>query len=179
MGEVADRRAGPDDLRQDVVRPCDRRAVIVREVAAREVLPLLDALTAELACGGYGADETFGYSVEQLEAGGVHLVGADADGEIVGIGGVEFGTDGTAELKRFYVVPAHRGDGTAAAIMAALLEHTAAAGVHTVRLETGDKQHAAIRFYTRHGFEVVDRFGPYVDSATSVCMARSLTPTEA
>jgi hypothetical protein len=31
-----------------------------------------------------------------------------------------------------------------------------------------------MRFYARHGFQVVDRFGPYVDSATSVCMARQL-----
>ena len=29
-------------------------------------------------------------------------------------------------------------------------------------------------FYARHGFVVVDRFPPYEDSATSVCMARAL-----
>jgi putative acetyltransferase len=33
-----------------------------------------------------------------------------------------------------------------------------------------------MRFYARHGFEVVPRFGPYVDSATSVCMQRHLDP---
>ena len=56
----------------------------------------------------------------------------------------------------------------------ALLEHARSRGTATVRLETGDKQHAAIAFYARHGFAVVPRFPPYVDSATSVCMQRRL-----
>jgi putative acetyltransferase len=30
-------------------------------------------------------------------------------------------------------------------------------------------------FYRRHGFAEVPRFGPYVDSATSVCMQRDLS----
>ena len=135
---------------------------------------LIDALTLELADGGYTDEETFGYSLEQLEASGVHLVGATLAGELVGIGGVELQGDGFAELKRFYVVPAHRGRGVADAVIEALVEHARAGGATTVRLETGDKQHAAMGFYARHGFEVVDRFPPYVDSATSVCMAREL-----
>jgi putative acetyltransferase len=43
-----------------------------------------------------------------------------------------------------------------------------------LQLETGDKQHAAVGFYRRHGFAEVPRFPPYVDSATSVCMRRDL-----
>jgi len=135
---------------------------------------LIDALTLELADGGYTDEETFGYSLEQLEASGVHLVGATLSGELVGIGGVELQGDGFAELKRFYVVPAHRGRGVADAVIEALVEHARAGGATTVRLETGDKQHAAMGFYARHGFVVVERFPPYVDSATSVCMAREL-----
>jgi putative acetyltransferase len=145
-------------------------------VTARDpaVAALVDALTAELADSGYSDDETFGYSLDQLEASGVHLVGAWHRGTLVGIGGVEL-QDGTfAELKRFYVDPAHRGTGVADALIETLVEHARAHGATTVRLETGDKQHAAMRFYARHGFEVVPRFGPYVDSATSVCMARLL-----
>lgn len=46
-------------------------------VTARDpdVAALLDALTSELALGGYSPEETFGYSVEQLEQRAVHLVG--------------------------------------------------------------------------------------------------------
>jgi putative acetyltransferase len=74
------------------------------------------------------------------------------------------------------LAPAHRGQGVADAVIQALVEHAQAHGASAVRLQTGDKQHAAMRFYARHGFAVVPRFGPYVDSATSVCMQRDLDP---
>lgn len=138
------------------------------------VAALIEALTVELAGAGYTDEETFGYSADQLEESGVHLVGARLDDVLVGIGGVEVQQDGYAELKRMYVDPGCRGRGVADAIMSALVEHAVAHGTSTLRLETGDKQHAAIGFYARHGFVVVDRFPPYVDSATSVCMARPL-----
>jgi len=138
------------------------------------VAALIEALTAELADGGYTDDETFGYSADQLEQSGVHLVGAHLDGTLVGIGGVEVQDEGYAELKRFYVDPGCRGRGIADAMMSALVDHAVERGTHTLRLETGDKQLAAMGFYARHGFVVVDRFPPYEDSATSVCMARPL-----
>ncbi len=151
----------------------------VGPVAVRdaEVLALLDALTEELAGGGYSAEETFGYSADQLEHSGVHLVGARVDGELVGVGGVELTPAGAGELKRFYVLPEHRGTGVADALLDALVEHATARGASVLRLETGDRQHAALAFYRRRGFEEVPRFGPYVGSATSVCMERPLTPT--
>jgi putative acetyltransferase len=43
-----------------------------------------------------------------------------------------------------------------------------------VRLETGDRQIAAVRMYRRHGFAEIPRFGPYVDSEASVCMELTL-----
>ncbi|MCZ2820677.1 GNAT family N-acetyltransferase [Modestobacter sp. VKM Ac-2977] len=149
--------------------------VQVADVRDRAVLAMVQALTAELASGGYRAEETFGYSPEQLAASGVHLVGARCGDELVGIGGVELQDDGVAELKRFFVVPASRGTGVADAVMTALVDHAAGHGVRLLRLETGDQQQAAMRFYRRHGFVEVPRFGPYADSATSVCMARALT----
>lgn len=54
----------------------DSTSVIVDVVSIRDVLPLVDALTAELAGGGYDESEMFGYSAEKLEKNGVHLVGA-------------------------------------------------------------------------------------------------------
>ncbi len=150
------------------VRPVD--------VGDPEVLALVEALTAELADGGYTDEETFGYPPEQLAAAGVHLVGARVGGELVGIGGVELQDAGFAELKRFFVAPSSRGRGVADAIMAALVRHAAAHGAQTLRLETGDRQHAAMGFYRRHGFTEIARFGPYVGSATSVCMDRDLAP---
>lgn len=135
---------------------------------------LMAALTADLASEGYLPEETFGYSVEQLETKGVHLVGVRVDGVLVGIGGLERHGDGVAELKRFFVAPPHRGTGVADAVLTTLLDHARAQGVAVVRLETGDKQLAAMGFYRRHGFAEVPRFPPYEHSTTSVCMQRSL-----
>ncbi|MHB8246723.1 MAG: GNAT family N-acetyltransferase [Acidimicrobiales bacterium] len=145
----------------------------VAQVSPREpeVAALIEALTLELALGGYGPSETFGYSVEQLEGGRVHLVGARLGDRLVGLGGVELHGDGTGELKRFFVVPEHRGAGVADVVITALIEYARGKGAELLRLETGDKQHAARAFYRRHGFVEIARFGPYVHSATSVCMA--------
>lgn len=148
------------------------------KVGEPEVLELVHALDVELAAGGYTEEQTFGYPPEKLERSAVHLVGARSRGtggeRLVGIGGVELGDDGTAELKRMYVAPAARGAGTADAILAALVEHARAYGARTLRLETGDQQHAALAFYRRHGFVEIPRFPPYLDSATSVCMERAV-----
>ena len=138
------------------------------------VLALLDALTAELAEAGYTREQTFGYTPEQLAAGGVHMVGAVRHGELVGVGGIELQSHGLAELKRFYVVPDHRGVGVADAILHALLAYAMQRGADTLRLETGDRQCAARAFYRRHGFVEVPRFAPYQASATSVCMQRAV-----
>jgi putative acetyltransferase len=149
----------------------DVAPVSVREPA---VLELLTALTIELADGGYTADQTFGYSPDELETKGVHLVGARQGERLVGVGGIELQDSAVGELKRFYVEPAMRGSGVADAVMAGLLEHAASHGIGLIRLETGDKQLAAQGFYRRHGFVVVDRFPPYEASETSVCMQRAM-----
>jgi putative acetyltransferase len=143
-------------------------------VADPRVRALVDALTAELAGGGYTPEQTFGYSADRLAAAGVHLVAA-ADGDrLLGIAGLELQEPGVAELKRFYVRPEARGGGVAAALLDALVAYGRERGVRTLRLETGDRQHAAMAFYRKHGFTDIPRFGPYVDSATSVCMSCEL-----
>jgi len=151
----------------------ERLRVTAVEARDPQVLALLQALTDELALAGYTAEQTFGYSTERLEQSGVRLVGALVDGELVGIGGLEVDQH-VGELKRFYVAPGHRGTGVAEALLRALVALAGESGVEVLRLETGDKQDAAIAFYRKHGFTPIPRFGPYVDSATSVCLERVL-----
>jgi putative acetyltransferase len=138
------------------------------------VAALLDALTSELAVEGYTAEQTFGYTPEQLQAADVYLVGAQIDGRLVGVGGLELQENGIGELKRFFVTPEYRGTGVADGVLAALLDYARARELHVIRLETGDKQRAAIAFYGRHGFVEIPPFGPYLASQTSVCMQRQL-----
>ena len=139
-----------------------------------EVVALLSALTADLAVAGYTAEQTFGYSAEQLQRANVHMVGARVDGGLRGIGGLELQDGGVGELKRFFVTREYRGTGLADALLDALFDHARAHGLEVMRLETGDKQHAAIAFYRRRGFVEVPRFGPYRDSETSFCMEQRL-----
>lgn len=150
--------------------------MIARPVQARdpEVAALLEALTAELAQMGYTDEETFGYTNEQLERARVHLVGVRLGPRLIGVGGVELQPGRAGELKRFYVVPDCRGTGAADVLIAHLIAYAGEEGVTRLRLETGRKQHAAIRFYRRHGFVEIPRFGPYVDCATSVCLQREI-----
>ncbi len=155
----------------DLASGCVLEPVTARDV---EVQVLLDALTAELAGGGYRPEETFGYSVAQLEASQVHLIGARVAGQLTGVAGIEVQGRGLAELKRFFVAPEQRGTGVADALITALLAHAADSGVRLVRLETGDEQQAALGFYRRHGFTRVPRFSPYEASETSVCMERPI-----
>ena len=151
-----------------------RMHVATVRVRDPNVIALMEALTAELAGSGYTPDQTFGYSAEQLERSGVHLVGVRIADRLVGLGGVEVQGGGFAELKRFYVEPEYRGAGVADVLIAALVDHATAQHVHVLRLETGDKQLAARAFYRRHGFVEVPRFEPYLLSETSVCMQRDI-----
>lgn len=139
-----------------------------------DVQELLETLTRELATGGYSAEQTFGYSVEQIERSGVHLVGARVGVDLVGVAGLEPQADGVGELKRFFVSPAWRGRGIADALMASLLARAVELRLSVLRLETGDRQAAALAFYRRHGFTPVSRFPPYEHSETSVCLERRL-----
>ena len=149
--------------------------VVPVAVSEPQVAALLGALTTEIAAQGYTAEQTFGYTPEQLQSANMHMVGARVDATFCGVGGLELQPDGVGELKRFFVAPQYRGSGVADAILDALLDYARAHRLNLVRLETGDKQHAAIDFYRRRGFVGVPRFGPYQTSETSVCMQLRLT----
>ncbi|MNG15924.1 putative N-acetyltransferase YsnE [compost metagenome] len=82
--------------------------------------------------------------------------------------------DSSVELKRFYVEPDKRGTGVAAEIFRYLSDKARALGYTSLKLETGDEQPEAIRFYTKNGFNRIDRYGKYVDSKSSVCMEKVL-----
>jgi putative acetyltransferase len=148
--------------------------VIPVAVRDPEVACLLDALTSELAVEGYTPEQTFGYTTEQLQSADIYLVGARVDGRLAGVGGLELQHGGVGELKRLFVTPEYRGAGIADLVLDALLDYARVHEVDVVRLETGDKQRAAIAFYRRRGFVEIPRFGPYLASQTSVCMQRRL-----
>jgi GNAT superfamily N-acetyltransferase len=67
--------------------------------------------------------------------GGAFLVGFADGGEAACGGGVKALGDGVAEIKRFYVTPAFRGQGLASVLLAALEDEARRLGHRTVRLD--------------------------------------------
>jgi GNAT superfamily N-acetyltransferase len=102
------------------------------------------------------------------------FVAHEDDGTAVGCGGLRQLGEGVGEVKRMYVDPAWRGSGVALRILRALEDWAREQGWTSLRLETGDAQPDAIRFYTRSGYEQIPNFGAYADSERSLCFERPL-----
>ena len=81
--------------------------------------------------------------------------------------------DGDAEVKRMFVVAAHRGRGHARAVLAELERSAAAAGRRRAVLETGTRQPEAIALYTSSGYAPMTAFGVYRDSPNCRCFAKA------
>jgi putative acetyltransferase len=127
--------------------------------ATPEIEKLVDELESELAAR-YPPEQRHGLKIDTLFEPHIRFFVARAGSAAVGCGGVAL-FDGFAETKRMYVRPEFRGGGAADAIVERLFAEATAAGLDTVRLETGTEQHAAIRFYERHGFTPCGAFSPY------------------
>jgi putative acetyltransferase len=135
---------------------------------------------AELLRGGeayaeslYPAEENFILPLEALEKPGVTVFVARTDGVALGMAALVVAEDCT-ELKRLFVADAARGQGLAGQLLDALEEHARAAGVRSIRLETGNESHAAIALYEKRGYTHIPAFGEYVGSGSSVCMELTL-----
>ena len=153
--------------------------IVVARAAAptAEVAALIGELNDELAAL-YTPEQRHGLALEALFQPHVRFFVAWRDGRPLGCAGVAF-LDGFAEVKRMYVRAEARGKGIAEALMDRLARTAQEAGLHRLKLETGDRQQAAIRFYARCGFEICGAFEPYAamppeNIATSVFMAKTL-----
>ena len=79
---------------------------------------------------------------------------------------------GDLEIKRIFVEPDARGSGVADALLAAVEQGARDEGVPRVVIHTGDRQHAALRFYERHGYTPIDIFPPYEAVTYSRCFEK-------
>jgi putative acetyltransferase len=124
-----------------------------------DVRALVAELEAELAAE-YPPEQRHGLALDAIFAPHVRFFVARAGGAAVGCGGVALFAD-LAELKRMYVRPAVRGRGVAEALIAEIEAATRSAGLTRLCLETGTRQHAALRMYARNGFGPCAAFGDY------------------
>lgn len=104
----------------------------------------------------------------------VFVVAYEHGGTAVGCGGLRNLGDGTGEIKRMYVTPPWRGSEFATRILRELEDRARARGWRRLRLETGDRQPDAVRFYTRSGYVPIPAFGAYAGVAASRCFEREL-----
>jgi len=104
---------------------------------------------------------------------GVYLV-AYLDQRPVACGALRPLDADTAEIRRMFVTPGARRRGLARDILAELERRAAAMGYSAMRLETGNRQVAAMALYERLGFRRIPPFGEYVGDPVSVCFEKPL-----
>jgi putative acetyltransferase len=131
----------------------------VAPTATEEVRSLIGELDSVLSAE-YTPDQQHGLTVEAIFQPHVRFFLARLRGVAVGCGGVALFTD-FAEVKRMYVRDPARGQGVADAMLARIEQEVRDAGLALLRLETGDRQVAAMRFYARAGFRLCPAFGAY------------------
>jgi putative acetyltransferase len=146
------------------------------DLDSREARRLIGELNCELAAM-YPEPGATHFKLEVAEVApenGAFLIGFLA-GVPVACGALRRIDSGVAEVKRMYVMPAARGRGLSKAMLAALEQQARQLGFARLVLETGTRQFEALALYRGAGFNSIARFGEYVGSELSVCMAKDLT----
>jgi len=126
----------------------------------------------------YPPEQRHGLALDAIFAPGIRFFLARSNGLAAGCGGVAFFED-FAEVKRMYVRDVARGRGVAQALLARIEREARDAGFVLLKLETGVRQLAALRFYRRAGFRDCAAFGAYATMApqaiaTSVFLQKQL-----
>lgn len=148
-------------------------ATIVRTNSENlDFISLVRLLDADLAKRD-GAEHSFYAQFNKIDALR-HAVVAYRDAEAVGCGALKPFEADSMEIKRMFVVPAHRGSGIATEMLNALEEWARELKFSRCVLETGRRQPEAIALYKKNGYEVIPNYGQYAGISNSVCFAKAL-----
>src|SRR5215469_2235218 len=164
-------------LLEDLVGTADEITVELIPFANDDVRSLVAELD-RLLSAEYTPEQRHGLALDAIFRPSIRFFVAHVNGVAAGCGGVELFAE-FAEVKRMYVREAIRGRGVARALLARIEEETSDAGMVLLRLETGVRQIAALRFYERAGFRICPVFGTYAAMspqaiATSVFLQKQL-----
>jgi ribosomal protein S18 acetylase RimI-like enzyme len=138
--------------------------------------PLLAGLRQEYT-DLYGTDvaaEVDRYSpMEFLPPSGAFLI-VEHDGMTVAGGALRRLGHGAGEIKRMWTAPRFRGRGYARRVLGALEDAAGRRGYHTLRLETGNLQLAAIALYRSAGYEEIANYGAHAADPRCVSFEKRL-----
>jgi len=101
-----------------------------------------------------------------------NVVIAYKDKQAIGCGAFKKFDNETIEIKRMYVKFAHRGSGTAQAILNSLELWASEKDFKKCILETGDRQIEAIKFYKKAGYIRIANYGQYAQMDNSNCFEK-------
>jgi putative acetyltransferase len=152
---------------------------IERITTATDELRLLIGELDQVLAAEYLPEQRHGLALEALFQPHIRFFLARRNGAAIGCGGIAL-FDDFAEVKRMYVRETARGRGVAQALLTRIEIEARVAGLVVLRLETGDRQAAALRFYAQAGFRPCAVFGDYAAMrpeaiATSIFMEKRLT----
>jgi putative acetyltransferase len=155
----------------------DEVRIEVAPTATEEVRSLIRELETILSAE-YPPEQRHGLALDAIFQPHIRFFLARLRGAVVGCGGVAIFSD-FAEVKRMYVRDVARRQGVADAILARIEEEVRGAGLSFLRLETGERQVAAMQLYARAGFRRCAAFGGYAlmapqSIATSVFLEKRI-----
>ena len=133
---------------------------IERIAEATDDARLLIGELDQVLAAEYLPEQRHGLVFEALFQPNIRFFLARLNGVAIGCGGIAL-FDDFAEVKRMYVRQTARGSGVAQALLARIEMEARIAGFAVLRLETGERQAAALRFYARAGFRLCAAFGDY------------------
>ena len=140
--------------------------------AAQKLIALSDAYMDAL----YPSESNHPESVAGLQQANVLFVGGHVGDELVACGAVKLMHDDGSygEIKRMFVLDAHRGKGYSKRILQHLEDHLVQHAIRLARLETGIRQPEALGLYRRLGYLEREPFGAYQADPLSVFMEKQL-----
>lgn len=152
--------------------------VTAEDPRSEDARALIAALDAELS-GLYEPQFNHFVSGDELAGPGKRFfVARDASGTALGCVAMR-SHDGFAEIKRMFVMPPVRGQGISRLLLEAVHDAARSDGFEFMRLETGDKQTAAIGLYEAAGYTRCKAFGDYPDdSPHNFCYEIRLMPAQ-
>jgi putative acetyltransferase len=94
---------------------------------------------------------------------GLFLIVLDDD-KLIGTGAIKNLGEKIAELKRIWLLEEYHGQKIGFNVVTRLLNFAYSQGYEKVRLQTGEKQDRALRFYEQLGFRVIDSYRENMDN---------------